>query len=282
MAQARVETLVPLSLVVLALCLEGCAANSYSRFYTSTAPSPAMAARYLVPTDGEPDIRYGSDQKSDYLDMVENGYSLVGYSSFWAPPQSREAAVAAAYAAHAAVAIVYSSNARTVTQTTPVVDLSFVQDVLNPKTQTTQTSGTVYGGGGALNYSQTSTTTVPREPKPPQTVTTTSTVCDQFASFWAKAKTPRLGILPRDLSAEERAARGTNKGLVVAAVIKGSPAFAADVMRGDIITKIGDVTLTQQSDFESALDRYAGSGTDLAITRGGVDKTVHLRLNSSQ
>jgi len=61
--------------------------------------------------------------------------------------------------------------------------------------------------------------------------------------------------------------------------MKGSPAFLADVLRGDILTKVGDVPIFQTSDMASALARYAGTQVDLVIERGKVEKTIRVRLN---
>jgi len=277
---------------IFLLTVVGCAASVYSQYFTSTIPASQRAETNstTIPYVGEPEVRSGEDPKEDYITMLENGYALVGYSNFNGPPADPAGARTQARALHAAVALLYYKNPQTVTETGPVVDLltissamaSNMGDVLNPKTETTKTSGTIYGGGGSVDYSGTSTRTVAGEkaaPQAPQMRTYTSTRYDQFAAFWVKTKPPRLGAIYRDLTPDERAARGTNKGVRVDGVIMGSPAFVADVFRGDILTKVGDVRIFQEEDMYSALDRYAGTEVDLVIERGKVEKTIRVRLN---
>lgn len=279
--RASYRGLALLTVVLAVFGSDRCAASGYSKYFVSTMPTPKTksAPSPFMPSPAEPELRFGSEPKADYLNMVEDGYALVGYSSFYGPAENPASAKSKAKSIHAAVVVVYSSNPRTTSETVPTLDLSFIADALNPKTATTQTSGTIAGSGGSLNYSQTSTTTLPRESRPAQTTTYTSTIYDQFTGFWLKTKPARLGIVPRDLTAEERAARGSNKGLAIVGVIKGSPAFKADVMRGDILLKIADLEVSSWDDLSAALDQYAGTEVDLSLVRGTTEKTIHVKLN---
>jgi hypothetical protein len=66
------------------LLLAGCAnPNPFVQFYqdrtdgTDLTKSPTV----VLPT-GEPKMFQGADKETDYQRMLENGYSLVGFSSF--------------------------------------------------------------------------------------------------------------------------------------------------------------------------------------------------------
>jgi membrane-associated protease RseP (regulator of RpoE activity) len=265
--------------LLIAIPIAGCATNPYRQFYVSRLNGqPVSAVPYLIPNDGEPQVISGRQPSDDELRMVEDGYELIGYANFVGPPQDLSLAKRRARELKAAAVLVYNTNPQTITETMPVPDFSFVSEVLSPKTETTRTTGTIQGTAGSASYSESSTKTLPPAKSTPRTTTFTSTRCEQVATFWVKAKPARLGILPRDLTADERAARGTNRGIAIAAVMKGSPAYAADLFRGDILMRIGEAILLTSEDLVPAVDRYAGRDVDLLIVRNGNEKTVRVKL----
>jgi len=85
-----------------------------------------------------------------------------------------------------------------------------------------------------------------------------------------------------DLTDDLRRQIGTNRGVLVHAVIKGSPAFNADVMRGDVITKIGEDITPDRKSFGATMQQYAGQEVVLETYRDGVKREVRLRLNSKE
>ena len=104
---------------------------------------------------------------------------------------------------------------------------------------------------------------------------------DQFIGYFARRKeTPRFGAIVRDPSAEERSRLGPNRGQVIIAVIKNSPAYMTDFLRGDIVTQIGEASPTDLSSFLSALDTYAGQSVSVDFIRGPENYTVTVKRNS--
>ena len=89
-----------------------------------------------------------------------------------------------------------------------------------------------------------------------------------------------LGVRVRDLSDDLRRKIGSNRGVVVTVVFKGSPAFNADIMRGDIITRINYEVVADRQSFDGILGRYAGQGIVLQTFREGQERQVELRLDS--
>ena len=89
-----------------------------------------------------------------------------------------------------------------------------------------------------------------------------------------------LGVRVRDLSDDLRRKIGSNRGVVVTVVFKGSPAFNADIMRGDIITRINYEVVADRQSFDGILGRYAGQGIVLQTFREGQERQVKLRLDS--
>ena len=265
-----------LSLVLTAgLILSGCATNPYSKFYVSALNGqPVSATRGLIPHAGESQVYPGRDLEEDWAAMTERGFALVGYSSFNAAAQSPSRVKAQGKSLQAEVVLLYSRYTNTVSGTIPYV----VQGP--PQQVTTEQSGTAYGSGGWALYSGMSTTTVPGR-------TSVSNIpysvnrYDHFASYWVRTEPPRLGLSVRDLTPQERVAIQKNIGVYTRAVIKGSPAFGADLLRGDILTGLGDAKITDTRAFQEAIDRYAGQEVMITFLRFGQQRSVRVTLNST-
>jgi C-terminal processing protease CtpA/Prc len=105
---------------------------------------------------------------------------------------------------------------------------------------------------------------------------------DQAASFWVKKKPPRLGIVFRDLTQEEKQRNQRNRGAVVFAIVKGSPAFLADVLRGDLVTALGNDDVIDQSSYTQLLDKYSDQDVELHFFRNGRQYSKLLHVNRVQ
>jgi serine protease Do len=71
-------------------------------------------------------------------------------------------------------------------------------------------------------------------------------------------------------------------GVFVAQVYPGSPAEKAGIEPGDIITRIGDVTLDQQNPYTNALYRYSpGDTVDLQVLRSRQEVDLRVTLEES-
>ncbi len=93
-----------------------------------------------------------------------------------------------------------------------------------------------------------------------------------------RRRSPSLGVHVNNLSDELCREIGSNHGVVVNVVVKGSPAFNADIMRGDIITRINDGVVADGQSFGEILGRYAGQEIVLQTFRDGQERRVELRL----
>jgi len=71
-------------------------------------------------------------------------------------------------------------------------------------------------------------------------------------------------------------------GAVVASVDEGSPAQKAGIKRGDIITKFGDVEISEYTLYASALSsHFPGDNVKVTYYRSGEHKTVNITIGSS-
>jgi len=257
---------------VIAL-LQGCASPFSQFYYDRTGGIDLTKLPSVELPTGELKIYRGSDPEQDALKMLENNYNLVGYSLFNARKVGESGAVAQAKKVHASVVILYSRYTGSVSGSIPLTV---------PDTQTSSTSvyGSAYGSWGYASYTGTGYTT---------THGTKTTYIpynvhryDYMAVYWIKMKPPIFGTHVKDLTPEIRQRIGSNKGMLVYAVIKGSPAFEADILRGDILQKIGEVLIFDQESFQRALSKYEGQETKVVILRGNkqITKTIKLRIRN--
>lgn len=71
-------------------------------------------------------------------------------------------------------------------------------------------------------------------------------------------------------------------GAVVASVTSGFPAANAGIKQYDVITKVGDTTVTSATDLQSALYKYSvGDTIQITFYRGSEEKTVSVKLTKT-
>jgi C-terminal processing protease CtpA/Prc len=92
---------------------------------------------------------------------------------------------------------------------------------------------------------------------------------EHTASYWRRAPAPILGLLVSELDDDQRKALQSNKGVAVKAVVRQSPAYLADIFRGDLLRKIGDHEVVGPEDFFDAVQALAGQRVPLTIWRDG-------------
>ncbi|MCL2760762.1 MAG: PDZ domain-containing protein [Desulfuromonadales bacterium] len=102
---------------------------------------------------------------------------------------------------------------------------------------------------------------------------------DFYASYWAKLKPLILGVQVNDLSNEQQKELNSNKGVAVIAVMKDSPAFRADLLKGDIIRKIGDINLYDVQTFQYAEQKYKGQKVNVIFMRDGMETEKEIEFN---
>jgi hypothetical protein len=256
-------------------CIIGCAGNPYAKFYRPSAPPDAFAKGDLERATAPPQVFSSSPQNKDedLLAMVENGFLMVGWSSFNWKQADVSDAIEEARAIGASLVVLYSQYSNTISGTVPLV-------LPKPPERTTSTSsGTIIGTGGSASYMGTSesTTTGGYNVIP---IPYNQMRYDQLAVFYAKSlKKVRFGAYARDLTPDERARLGRNRGAVLIAVLKGSPAFRADFLRGDVIIKMGDDEIDDYKAWMASLDKYTGSDITVKFIRGTETMLKEIKLN---
>jgi len=178
---------------------------------------------------------HSADMQADGKRLREDGYVYIGESSFYGPANRSNQEQAVAKARRLAHQLsfqvtVYGYPLRCDPYT-----------VANPNVvSTVNTSGTVYGSNGnSATYSGTGTVTNPGGSSTyniPYSVDRNTF----YASYWAKRdpKKIHLGLFFRPLDDATRHKLERNTEAQVAIVIRGTPAFAANFLEGDILLKI--------------------------------------------
>jgi C-terminal processing protease CtpA/Prc len=241
------EAMIRLTASILFISLAGCAANGFEKFYTPTPGSEVVRANpAFEKATGELKVFiYSADAKHDNELANEAGYVMIGSSSFYGPQKvmTKEQLRDQAKNVGASMVIIQSKYKDTTSGAIPVAF--------------------------ANQYSATATAI-------PYSISRNDTV----ATFWVRRDVSHMhfgafcGPLPDDL----RARLQRNTGLIVKSVVSGTPAFNADVLRGDIILRISGENVTDAASFQKQLERMAGQSISLDILRGDTQKNIEVPL----
>lgn len=87
------------------------------------------------------------------------------------------------------------------------------------------------------------------------------------------------GLYVADLDNNARKMIQSNKGVIVTLVVNGTPAYNADIIPGDIITKVGTSNITNYESFNQLIKFYQGQDTIFYINRSNkqITKTIHIQ-----
>ncbi len=258
--------------------LSGCAVNGYEKYYVPSSNAESFkASPVYVKSQSDPKIYvHSNDINADALRLEEDGYVLVGTSSFFGPERigTRADAIEQGKKVGAAIIMIKSTYRDTVTGSLPYT-------VPNaPQVATVNTSGTVYGNSGSGSYNSTSTVTMPGG-STTYNIPYSVTRSDFFPSYWV-ASDPnkmRLGVNAISLPDEVRRRLMRNTGAYVVVVIRGTPAFRANVLNGDVIVKINDTDVMDGPSFINQLTPVAGETIKLDIIRGAEPVIIQVKLN---
>ena len=275
-----------LLLIILVIFCAGCATleNPYSKFYQDRTGGIDIAKSPMVilPT-GKPEIFSGNDVNQDAQKMFEDGYNLLGFSNFNAGEVSKNKLIHQAKKVKAEVVIFYSKYTNTLSGVVPLT-LPDNKTVTTTYSGMGNSSGNIYGsGGGWASYHGTSNAYGTANTTIYGSKTTyipySQNRYDYLASYWIKMKKPVFGVMAIDLTSEQRSMIGSNKGACITVVVKNSPAFMADVFKGDIITKINDDEVVTAKSLNAMESKYFGKKVNATIIRGGKTLTKEIQFS---
>ena len=252
---AIIAALLPL----LSLC--ACASISTNPYHNSYRPVMTFQERISQGVKLNlinPSVSYGTDIEKDRREMMAAGYRLVGEASFHGAEQYLDD-------------LSYAKNQALAVQAAKVILYRKYTDTVSG--QYTATVSTQPPADGASAAPQAT-----GDPNRMVINTYTTRMFDIVATFWNLYQPP-LGVYVDDLSAEQRKALGSNKGACITMVCKNSPAFRADILEGDIITRINGIPILLKGDVDRTATKLAGQTVNVDIVRGGQTLTKAVTLD---
>lgn len=258
------------AVVLVAALLGGCMANGYTRFYTPNASVTAddIAARRMAPAPEEPELIHGNDPKVDIPAALADSFLIIGASSFHGPQASDANAIAQAKVVGADRVLVFSKFLGTSQSVLPIT---------TPTTQTSFTNGSasVFGTGGmATAFGSATTTTYGTQTN---YVPISIDHYDYLAVYLVQVRVV-FGAQFRNLNNDEAQTAGTVNGVMITAVVHGSPAADAGLLPGDALIDAGGKAVVDGKSLNEWLKDKQGRAVSLTIVRAGkrLNKTVNL------
>jgi PDZ domain len=240
-------------------------ADDYAKFYQA-APAGSVA---LLPSTAPPELLPSTgDLDADRLRLWQQGYGMVGASSFNGTVRDPAKALKFARQIRARYVIVASGDVAETQAEIPFTMPTVTQSTTNGNVEMHGPGGQVGGTFGART-----TTTGTQTTGIPFTVRR----ADQVAAFFCAVERKGSGVFGRPLDDAERITLGTNRGLKVLSVRDGSPAYDADIVPGDIITTVNGQPFALDA-WNAAMRRPPGESTSIGISRGGAIRTVSVKI----
>ena len=246
-AKVMLISLLALGTLFMASKLFAAEVNPYEKNYK------AQNTSNLVSQQANPDTKmYVSNHKDeDNISMLENGYDMMGTSGFAGSDVAPELALQHAKAIKADTVLVYTKygSAKTAASKIQLIKESAKKN------------------GGEVDAKD---------------IAADATEYNYFASYWAKLPTPLLGVhiiklVPKH---QDDVQVGETKGLTILAVIKDSPAAKAGLVRGDVLTKIGNIELNKPEELSDVVRKFQGQKVAIEYARDGDKAITTAQINS--
>ena len=222
------------------------AENPYEKNYK------AQNTGSLVSLEASPDTKmYVSNHKDkDNISMLESGYDMMGTTGFEAGAVPSEMALQHAKAIKADTVLVYTKYGSALTSSS--------------KMETYKEAAKK--NGGEIDEKD---------------LVEDDVKYKYYASYWVKLPPPLLGVHVVKLArpTEEGEKKDELKGLRVLAVIKGSPAEAAGILRGDMLLKLNDTDLNKAEELSKVVRQHQGKNVAIAYEREGVTSVAKAQIN---
>ncbi|OOE71702.1 PDZ domain-containing protein [Salinivibrio kushneri] len=249
------------------LFLAGCAANPFNKYYESYGTSHVPNPQKLKEGEEPRVIGVSFDSLAEQTRKIKSQeYFIIGNSSFSGGPQTRDKVIKTAKKHGAQVVIVAQKYSHTDQNNTPLV---------LPTSQTTISSGTISGDVNGSIFGSSTTTGMTAIP-----MSTSTRVYDYYAVYLIKGRIPKgnLGVTFTGVPTEVRKEVGRNTGAYIVNIIEGRPAFNANLLIGDIITKVGGTEIKQAYELPDIVKNLPRSQKTVTLTilRNGETLTKEL------
>jgi hypothetical protein len=238
-----------LLLAAITLCMSAPAAFADDNLYSKNYQPQNQGDLHSLQASPEPELLSGKRRDDDNITMLEDGYDLMGFSAFEAGEVPPGLALEQGRAIKADKILVYVKKAG---NASPSSKMEVIKEAIKKGQALTEKD--VAAQPGKYRY---------------------------YASFWAKLPPPVLGVhviklVPRSSAqaGEEQETAPSADGVRVIAVIHGSAAERAGLLRGDQLLTINQEKVNDAATLSGLARRYKGSSVTLQIQR----KTEPLAL----
>lgn len=247
---------------VALIAATGAYANDWQKFYT-----PVQSALFLAAATVPPEVvPTAGDIESDVRQMWRRGFGAVGYSSFNSPNSKVSDAVKWAGKLKARYVVVATQLSSSTTASIPIT-------VPTSTTSVTNGQATAYGSGGYAsgNYSGTTTTYGSQTSYIPFTVNRFNKMAVYFAAVEQKGS----GALVRELNQQEVTQYETQRGFVIRAIRDGSPAYASNLLPGDVVLHVNGQP-ADMTNWQAAI--RSKEPITIQLIRNGQDRELLLNI----
>ena len=276
--------------ILLTICaiavFSGCASNPFAQYYQSyTNQMPVVVQQRLLPPSPEPKlIATSAENHGDEARQLEEKYFVcIGFSGFRGGAPTQKQLVEHAKKVGADVVIHTSEYSHTEQGVRPV--FSYEPGQTYTTTRNGNVNANVYGNGGYAygsgTYSSSSTTTTPGTSHTDY-VPYQQRIYEHGATFWRRIKPGLFGVQPALIPDPMRITLQRNTGVFVKSVMQDSPAFKANIMRGDVIIQIADKSIMSPQDFIDLLPTYAGQKISVRVIRDTRTLDIEVQLGESR
>ncbi|HXI83992.1 MAG TPA: PDZ domain-containing protein [Verrucomicrobiae bacterium] len=272
-------------LAAISVLVTGCSTNRFSQFYLDRS---ATVASRCLPYSGKTQIIATSDPLRDTTNMFQSGYLPIGESGFWCVGWTVTQQMLEEQAKKVkADVVLYFTKYEGSEQGYAAIPQYHPGTPAPTITQNVNVYGNGYQAEAGDVFGRMAVQTMQQNP-PPTTGTYTTTVVPvtrqrytHAAGFWRKGKPPIFGAYFINLTPELREKLQKNTGVVVAILVNDSPAFRANILPGDILTRIDDVEISSTQDFQAKLLQFAGKKATLSILRNDATLTIPIQMNEA-
>ncbi len=109
---------------------------------------------------------------------------------------------------------------------------------------------------------------------------------NQWAIYMVKSvRSPRLGLLMRNLEGPERADLGRNTGAYIDVVLTNSPAFLADIMPGNVLVAVNGIKVTDSDHAQMMIADLENTGSRIVLSvlaAGGEERDVNFEIPADE
>lgn len=253
-------------LLVLTAC-----GNPYRLHYVDVLAQLPAAPSFL-PASPTPRMVVTKNPREDVLRQIENGYLPIGYVKFNSVKADEKLALAQAKEVGADLVLTSAQFTNTVNET--------VAQSVYVAPETVRVDSTYSGRAGSTHSSQQSVTYEGHYNT--EFVNQETEFYDQKALFFRRVTPPIFGAIVSPIPEDLRKTLERNRGVMVRAVVKGSPAFRADILMEDILIGLDGVDVIEPGEFYQKMRSMAGRNVTFTVIRNGRVLELPAQLGSAQ